>query len=111
MSCVQAPCCGKLYVCRLCHDEQELHQLDRFKVQEVQCSQCLTVQQVWQSNATSAVAAQCNCDQQSHNLLMFQVQQTCEQCHLQFGEYYCDVCHLFDRDKKQYHCQACGICR
>ncbi|XP_042579082.1 uncharacterized protein LOC109084909 isoform X1 [Cyprinus carpio] len=30
---------------------------------------------------------------------------------LKFGEYYCDICHLFDKDKKQYHCQPCGICR
>uniref|UniRef100_A0A672K309 Ring finger and CHY zinc finger domain containing 1 n=1 Tax=Sinocyclocheilus grahami TaxID=75366 RepID=A0A672K309_SINGR len=22
-----------------------------------------------------------------------------------------DICHLFDKDKKQYHCQPCGICR
>lgn len=21
------------------------------------------------------------------------------------------MCHLFDRDKKQYHCGECGICR
>lgn len=42
----QAPCCGKLYVCRLCHDAEENHQMDRFKVKEVQCSDCQTVQQV-----------------------------------------------------------------
>nr|XP_020445946.1 RING finger and CHY zinc finger domain-containing protein 1 [Monopterus albus]XP_020445947.1 RING finger and CHY zinc finger domain-containing protein 1 [Monopterus albus] len=81
---LKAPCCGKLYVCRLCHDAEENHQMDRFKVREVQCSECQTVQQA---------------------------QQTCQQCHVLFGEYYCDICHLFDKDKKQYHCQPCGICR
>uniref|UniRef100_A0AAQ4QC07 Ring finger and CHY zinc finger domain containing 1 n=1 Tax=Gasterosteus aculeatus aculeatus TaxID=481459 RepID=A0AAQ4QC07_GASAC len=81
---LKAPCCGKLYVCRLCHDAKENHEMDRFKVTEVQCSECQTVQQA---------------------------QQTCQQCHAQFGEYYCDICHLFDKDKKQYHCQPCGICR
>uniref|UniRef100_A0A3B4XPW5 Ring finger and CHY zinc finger domain containing 1 n=1 Tax=Seriola lalandi dorsalis TaxID=1841481 RepID=A0A3B4XPW5_SERLL len=81
---LKAPCCGKLYVCRLCHDAEENHQMDRFKVREVQCSACQTVQQA---------------------------QKTCQQCHVQFGEYYCDICHLFDKDKKQYHCQPCGICR
>ncbi|XP_014816382.1 PREDICTED: RING finger and CHY zinc finger domain-containing protein 1 [Calidris pugnax] len=35
----------------------------------------------------------------------------CEGCDNLFGEYYCDICHLFDRDKKQYHCAGCGICR
>lgn len=43
---LQAPCCGKLYVCRLCHDAEENHQMDRFKVKEVQCSECQTLQQV-----------------------------------------------------------------
>lgn len=38
-------------------------------------------------------------------------QQRCEGCDNLFGEYYCDICHLFDRDKKQYHCGECGICR
>ncbi|NXJ01402.1 ZN363 protein, partial [Psophia crepitans] len=40
-----------------------------------------------------------------------QAQQHCEGCHSLFGEYYCGICHLFDRDKKQYHCAECGICR
>lgn len=43
---LQAPCCGKLYVCRLCHDAEENHEMDRFKVREVQCAECQTVQQV-----------------------------------------------------------------
>ncbi|XP_029019375.1 RING finger and CHY zinc finger domain-containing protein 1 [Betta splendens] len=81
---LKAPCCGKLYVCRLCHDAEENHEMDRFKVREVQCSECQTVQQA---------------------------QQMCQQCHVLFGEYYCSICHLFDEDKKQYHCQPCGICR
>lgn len=58
--------------------------MDRFKVTEVQCSKCLTVQKA---------------------------QQTCEKCSTQFGEYYCDICHLFDKNKQQYHCPPCGICR
>ncbi|CDQ98006.1 unnamed protein product [Oncorhynchus mykiss] len=81
---LKAPCCGKAYVCRLCHDAEEDHQMDRFLVKEVQCSVCTTVQQA---------------------------QQTCVECNVTFGEYYCDICHLFDKDKKQYHCQPCGICR
>nr|XP_005502583.2 RING finger and CHY zinc finger domain-containing protein 1 [Columba livia] len=40
-----------------------------------------------------------------------QAQQRCEGCHNLFGEYYCSICHLFDRDKQQYHCAECGICR
>jgi hypothetical protein len=26
---VRAPCCGKFFVCRLCHDENEKHKIDR----------------------------------------------------------------------------------
>ncbi|XP_055444776.1 RING finger and CHY zinc finger domain-containing protein 1 isoform X1 [Bubalus kerabau] len=81
---LKAPCCDKLYTCRLCHDNNEDHQLDRFKVKEVQCINCERIQRA---------------------------QQTCEECSTLFGEYYCSVCHLFDKDKKQYHCEHCGICR
>ncbi|KAK4818330.1 hypothetical protein QYF61_011086 [Mycteria americana] len=81
---LRAPCCGKLYACRLCHDGVEGHQLDRFRVAEVQCTRCRLLQKA---------------------------QQRCEGCHSLFGEYYCGICHLFDRDKKQYHCAECGICR
>ncbi|RXN20540.1 RING finger and CHY zinc finger domain-containing 1 [Labeo rohita] len=80
---LKAPCCGKFYVCRLCHDAEENHQMDRFKVREVKCAACNTIQEA---------------------------QQTCKECEVKFGEYYCDICHLFDKDKKQYHCQPCGIC-
>ncbi|OXB74964.1 UNVERIFIED_CONTAM: hypothetical protein H355_013304 [Colinus virginianus] len=81
---LRAPCCGKLYPCRLCHDGAEEHRLDRFRVAEVQCARCRLLQKA---------------------------QQRCEGCSSLFGEYYCDVCHLFDRDKQQYHCDECGICR
>jgi RING finger/CHY zinc finger protein 1 len=28
------------------------------------------------------------------------------------GNYYCDICHLFDdEDKQQFHCDKCNICR
>lgn len=43
---LQAPCCGKLYPCRLCHDGVEEHRLDRFRVAEVQCARCRLLQKV-----------------------------------------------------------------
>uniref|UniRef100_A0A8C0LSC6 Ring finger and CHY zinc finger domain containing 1 n=1 Tax=Canis lupus dingo TaxID=286419 RepID=A0A8C0LSC6_CANLU len=76
---LKAPCCDKLYTCRLCHDNNEDHQLDGFKVKEVQCINCEKIQHA---------------------------QQTCEECSTLFGEYYCSICHLFDQDKKQYHCET-----
>lgn len=44
-------------------------------------------------------------------LFSLQAQKSCEHCNHVFGDYYCDICHLFDKDKKQYHCDGCGICR
>ncbi|KAK1806951.1 hypothetical protein P4O66_005432, partial [Electrophorus voltai] len=81
---LKAPCCGKFYVCRLCHDAEENHKMDRFEVKEVKCAVCNAVQES---------------------------QHACVACGATFGEYYCDICHLFDKDKAQYHCQPCGICR
>eukprot|EP00069_Balaena_mysticetus_P017596 bmy_10639T0 len=43
---LKAPCCDKLYSCRLCHDNNEDHLLDRFKVKEVQCINCEKIQRL-----------------------------------------------------------------
>jgi len=98
-----APCCGKIYSCRFCHDDDQTeelskvsnktldsldtyHTLDRKKVEEVECCQCGLRQEV---------------------------RETCRQCATVFGEaYFCPICRLFDDvDKKQFHCEGCGICR
>ncbi|XP_063222158.1 RING finger and CHY zinc finger domain-containing protein 1 isoform X2 [Bacillus rossius redtenbacheri] len=79
------PCCGKVYVCRFCHDECEAHVLDRKAVSELVCA-CCGVRQ--------------------------EVRETCENCSVRFGKYACLECKLFDDDEKeQYHCDGCGICR
>ncbi|XP_043461330.1 RING finger and CHY zinc finger domain-containing protein 1 [Leptopilina heterotoma] len=79
------PCCNKVYTCRFCHDEQETHTVKRKEVTELICVLCDTRQPV---------------------------QATCQKCHCRFGKYTCLECNLFDDvDKKQYHCNGCGICR
>ena len=37
----------------------------------------------------------------------------CSDCKTIFGEkYFCKICRLFDhKDKGQFHCEGCGICR
>ena len=41
-----------------------------------------------------------------------QVSNLCSECDLTFGKYYCEVCHLYDnKDKGQFHCDKCGLCR
>jgi len=81
-----APCCSKVYPCRVCHDEEESHSLDRKLVQELECSKC---------NARSPIRSDCG------------------ECGLTFGDaYFCLICRLFDHvDKGQFHCEECGICR
>lgn len=82
-----APCCGKVYNCRFCHDEAEpTHSLDRKKVEEVECLKC---------NARGPAEADC------------------KQCGVVFGSaHFCSVCRLYDDvNKGQFHCEGCGICR
>ncbi|CAB3376471.1 Hypothetical predicted protein [Cloeon dipterum] len=79
------PCCGKVYTCRFCHDENETHPVNRKDVTELVCTNCNTRQPV---------------------------QAECTRCSLRFGKYTCLECKLFDdEDKNQYHCEGCGICR
>ncbi|XP_041359367.1 RING finger and CHY zinc finger domain-containing protein 1-like isoform X2 [Gigantopelta aegis] len=83
--CLIAPCCKKEYICRVCHDEKELHEMDRRKVTTIKCLKCDTLQEV---------------------------RSKCKKCGIVFGNYFCEICRLFDdKDKEQFHCDRCGICR
>ena len=35
-----AKCCGKIYPCRFCHDENEDHKMDRYATEEIWCMGC-----------------------------------------------------------------------
>ena len=35
---------GKFYTCQICHDDSKDHELDRFRVKNIKCSECDTVQ-------------------------------------------------------------------
>ena len=95
---IVAPCCNKVYWCRICHDEftcshqnirsnpKSVHQIDRFKIKKLVCQLCDLEQSV---------------------------KERCEKCDVRFAKYICLKCNLFDEDdsKGQYHCDKCGICR
>lgn len=91
---IVSPCCGKIYICRFCHDEENYnlkidldkkHKIDRFSIKEIICSNCETIQEV---------------------------KQYCKNCKICFGMYFCNKCNFFDDiDKGQYHCDKCGFCR
>ncbi|KAK3089294.1 hypothetical protein FSP39_002467 [Pinctada imbricata] len=82
---VWSPCCNKTYSCRVCHDENENHELVRKEVQNIVCLKCETKQEI---------------------------NKNCTNCDLLFGNYFCEICRLYDdTDKGQFHCGPCGLCR
>ena len=83
---ILAECCQKWVVCRLCHDEVCDHQINRYATKTIMCMHCNTVQQVGSE---------------------------CKNCHETMGEYFCEICKLWESnpDKHIYHCDKCGLCR
>lgn len=82
---ILSPCCNKFYSCRFCHDDAEDHQLNRYEIKTMKCLDCREIQPV---------------------------QKECRKCKGIMGNYYCDICHLFENEKKAiYHCDKCKICR
>ena len=83
-------CCNSEFSCRICHDNfyelhKNSHKLKKEDVNKIKCKECNTIQDV--SNI-------------------------CNNCNIKFGNYFCETCRLFDfNDKKQFHCDKCGICR
>ena len=83
-------CCEKEFSCRICHDEY-------FESKQI-------VHKVYPENVNKIICIDCNTKQDISN--------NCINCNVQFGNYYCEKCRLFDYvDKKQFHCDKCGICR
>jgi len=84
---IRAPCCGRFFTCRLCHDAHQGHKIDRYAIKEMMCMHCFTVQNVAQFCKNEA-------------------------CGKKLAKYYCDICHLFsDAEKSIFHCNDCGLCR
>lgn len=71
---ILAECCKKFYVCRLCHNENENHEIDRFKIKTCRCMECNTVQPI---------------------------SEKCEKCNIKFAHYYCNICHFYDGNEKK----------
>ena len=100
-------CCNKFYGCRLCHDEEEDHEADRFNIDFVKCSFCNVIQK----KSSSCQNPECFKYKKEHN-------------------YHCLKCNIWknDQDSKLkiidsyliqnintsssfFHCEKCGICR
>ena len=83
---LQCSTCRRWYTCRFCHDEVEAHTLNRKETKNMLCMLC-------------------GCAQRAG--------ETCVDCGVRGGYYYCGVCKLWDDDSEKsiYHCNDCGICR
>lgn len=82
---MECPQCLQFYPCRLCHNECADHELDRYNVKNIKCSACNSVQTVTER---------------------------CTKCQTHFAKYFCSICNMFDdRDRQQFHCDGCGLCR
>ncbi|GMM51823.1 hypothetical protein DASB73_027860 [Starmerella bacillaris] len=78
--------CNKFYMCQVCHDDNEMHEMDRTKTTRMLCLNCKKPQPAARE---------------------------CYFCKEIMGDYYCSKCKLWsdDPDKPIYHCDKCGICR
>jgi hypothetical protein len=84
---IKAACCGQLFTCRRCHDEQvNDHKINRYLIEDMMCFFCSTVQPI--SNE-------------------------CTNCHKQMAHYFCRICKFFDGNEAKHiwHCDKCGLCR
>ena len=81
---ILAKCCDKWFMCRLCHDEQCDHQINRYETDTIRCKNCRTVQGI------------SNC---------------CTNCETEFGELYCAICRIWTNSGPIFHCVDCNICR
>lgn len=80
--------CNKPYDCHHCHNEEELHEMDRNKVKLMKCLFC----NVYQPKNDKCINPECF--KKKHR-------------------YYCGKCSLWEHKANRdiYHCDKCGICR
>lgn len=85
-----AKCCGQFFKCRLCHDEQCDHKINRYETEEMVCAYCLQQQPV-------------NTSCQNKKCLSYNIPH----------HYYCNVCKFWNNDpfKEIFHCDKCNLCR
>lgn len=79
------PCCDKFYDCIKCHNLSADHKVDPITIERLGCSNCGVLQNIGTNS--------------------------CNNCTIVFGQYYCDKCRVFENYKQLYHCSICNQCR
>lgn len=116
---MKSTCCGRLYTCRLCHDEAGVcpHTFDRYATREMMCMICKTVQPVGQYCMSPQCANTEEIDPPTTNDYGITSSEDDRKRRYRgrrrMARYYCDICHIFIDTPKMnvYHCDKCGICR
>ena len=100
-------CCNKIYPCRLCHDENENHKINRHDIDFMKCIYCNCLQKVNQSCQNP------DCFKYNKNHEYF-----CKKCNLWFDneDFILKITNSYlitdiKKTKKTFHCEKCGICR
>lgn len=82
-------CCNKIFDCHRCHNSAYEYAADHH---------------VCTSFQIKIICKLCDTEQE--------IAKNCVSCNVQFGNYFCEKCCLYDdTDKQQYHCDKCGLCR
>eukprot|EP00891_Asterochloris_glomerata_P008539 jgi/Astpho2/8539/Aster-05573 len=104
---LSAPCCHRMYVCRLCHDQAEDHLLDPHAVNRMACMKCGHQQAPAGILSFSFAALGPLASRQCH------IEGSCANCQCRMARYFCSICHLYDDEEGRsiYHCPFCNLCR
>lgn len=83
---IYAKCCNKYVDCRLCHNNENDHQIVYDQNKKTKCT---------------------NCSTEDDN-----VSSHCKNCNINFGNYHCKRCMIWcSKIKDAYHCDKCKSCR
>jgi len=106
-----APCCGKVFGCRVCHDEMTnlAHgPMDRFQVREIVCKECGTRQ----PRSNLCINQACKDKDKDKDKDKVTSDKVTSDKVTSFAEYHCHICNLWmDTKNRPFHCNKCGICR
>ncbi|KAJ8434401.1 hypothetical protein Cgig2_002603 [Carnegiea gigantea] len=108
---IRAPCCNRIFTCRHCHNDAMVCVLF-FLLLSMFLNPLILILAILMSYAASSLSD----PMERHELVrqdVTRVAKVCSNCGVDMGEYFCEVCKFYDdeTDKKQFHCNECGICR
>jgi zinc finger-like protein len=120
-----APCCGRAFACRLCHDEAVGPGAAACASGAAAAPAALAAAPPSSSSAPAPLAA-AHCGRRLDRYsvremlcMLCGLRQAaaaeCRGCQARLARYYCPICHLWEdgdeRERPVYHCPFCNVCR